>query len=159
MQEIDDFFDLLDADIEVIWGISTDDSLGEDAKVTILATGMEDGLGNDEDRKTSEDRNDKYYEQLIPTLYKPVKEAVTQIKKSPEEPEETKEEELQEEEAVSQVKETVIQEQETPTEETPHENEKTDNIERKEEPETMLNKWKKWLEKRVGDYLMEPDEQ
>jgi len=159
MQEIDDFFDLLDADIEVIWGISTDDSLGEDAKVTILATGMEDGLGNDEDRKTSEDRNDKYYEQLIPTLYKPVKEAVTQIKKSPEEQEETKEEELQEEEAVSQVKETVIQEQETPTEETPHENEKTDNIERKEEPETMLNKWKKWLEKRVGDYLMEPDEQ
>ena len=42
LQEIDDFFDQLDPNIEVIWGTATDDSLGEDAKVTILATGMED---------------------------------------------------------------------------------------------------------------------
>ena len=42
LQEIDDFFDQLDPNIEVIWGTSTDDTLGEDAKVTILATGLED---------------------------------------------------------------------------------------------------------------------
>ena len=49
MQEIDEFFDQLDPDIEVIWGTSTDDSLGEDAKVTILATGIvteEENVGN-----------------------------------------------------------------------------------------------------------------
>ena len=44
LQEIDDFFDQLDPNIEVIWGTATDDSLGEDAKVTILATGLEDDL-------------------------------------------------------------------------------------------------------------------
>ena len=44
LQEIDDFFDELDPNIDVIWGTATDDSLGEDAKVTILATGMEDKL-------------------------------------------------------------------------------------------------------------------
>ena len=33
MQEVDDFFDQLDPDVEVIWGTSTDDSLGDDAKV------------------------------------------------------------------------------------------------------------------------------
>ena len=44
LQEIDDFFDQLDPNIDVIWGTATDDSLGEDAKVTILATGLEDEL-------------------------------------------------------------------------------------------------------------------
>ena len=47
LQEIDDFFDQLDPNIEVIWGTATDDSLGEDAKVTILATGLEDDLRSD----------------------------------------------------------------------------------------------------------------
>ena len=41
LQEIDDFFDQLDPNIDVIWGTATDDTLGEDAKVTILATGLE----------------------------------------------------------------------------------------------------------------------
>ena len=44
LQEIDDFFDELDPNIEVIWGTATDDTLGEDAKVTILATGF--GIDN-----------------------------------------------------------------------------------------------------------------
>ena len=44
MQEIDDFFDQLDPNINVIWGTSTDEALGEDAKVTILATGLEDDI-------------------------------------------------------------------------------------------------------------------
>ena len=41
MNEIDAFMDTLDVNIDVIWGTSTDDSLGEDAKVTILATGLD----------------------------------------------------------------------------------------------------------------------
>jgi len=36
MREIDAFFDELNPDIKVIWGLSDDDSLDEDAKVTIL---------------------------------------------------------------------------------------------------------------------------
>ena len=67
MQEIDDFFDKLDPKIEVIWGISTDNSIGQDAKVTILATGMEE-VGSNED----EEKDDAYYESLIPLLYRPL---------------------------------------------------------------------------------------
>ena len=76
LQEIDDFFDQLDPNIEVIWGTATDDSLGEDAKVTILATGMEDSLK--EEVKTDVYRNeDEYFENLIPLLYKPAKKTPT----------------------------------------------------------------------------------
>ena len=71
MQEIDDFFDKLDPKIEVIWGISTDNSIGEDAKVTILATGMEE-VGSNED----EVKDDAYYESLIPLLYRPITKPV-----------------------------------------------------------------------------------
>ena len=76
LQEIDDFFDQLDPNIEVIWGTATDDSLGEDAKVTILATGMEDSLK--EEVKTDVYRNeDECFENLIPLLYKPAKKTPT----------------------------------------------------------------------------------
>ena len=67
MQEIDDFFDSLNPEIEVIWGLSTDNGLGEDVKVIILATGMEENYEVDDDLK-----DDDYYESLIPKLYKPI---------------------------------------------------------------------------------------
>jgi len=69
MQDIDDFFSQLDTDIEVIWGTSTDDTLGEDAKVTILATGTEMQsfcMVSDEE---TEDK--AYYQRLIAQLYRP----------------------------------------------------------------------------------------
>jgi cell division protein FtsZ len=72
LQEIDDFFDQLDPNIDVIWGTATDDTLGEDAKVTILATGLEDDLSNEVKKEVHHDEND-YYEDLIPKLYKPKK--------------------------------------------------------------------------------------
>jgi len=71
MDEIDEFFDRLNPDINVIWGISTDNTIGEDAKVTILATGMEEATDVDDELK-----DDAYYESLIPKLYRPVKVAV-----------------------------------------------------------------------------------
>lgn len=71
MQEIDEFFDSLSPNIEVIWGISTDPSLGQDAKVTILATGMEEPSDI-----TDEQKDDAYYESLIPQLYRPFKNKV-----------------------------------------------------------------------------------
>ena len=71
LQEIDDFFDELDPNIEVIWGTATDDTLGEDAKVTILATGMEDRLEEEVMQDVHSNEND-YYEDIIKRLYKPV---------------------------------------------------------------------------------------
>ena len=71
LQEIDDFFDELDPNIEVIWGTATDGSLGEDAKVTILATGMEDRLKK-EVQMDVHASDDAYYEDIIKGLYKPV---------------------------------------------------------------------------------------
>ena len=75
LQEIDDFFDQLDPNIDVIWGTATDDSLGEDAKVTILATGMADSLKVDVQEDVFRDEDD-YYEELIRKLYKPAKTPV-----------------------------------------------------------------------------------
>ena len=72
LQEIDDFFDQLDPNIDVIWGTATDDSLGEDAKVTILATGLEDELRSEVQQNAHHDEDD-FYEDLIPKLYKPAK--------------------------------------------------------------------------------------
>ncbi len=87
MQEVDDFFDQLDPDVEVIWGTSTDDSLGDDAKVIILATDM-----NDEEEsipKPHVNTDDEYYERVIKELYKPLKskeeQAVEPPKKEPQE--------------------------------------------------------------------------
>ena len=71
LQEIDEFFDQLDPNIDVIWGTATDDSLGEDAKVTILATGLEDELRS-EVAQDAHSNEDEFYEDLIPLLYKPV---------------------------------------------------------------------------------------
>ena len=71
LQEIDDFFDELDPNIDVIWGTATDDTLGEDAKVTILATGMED-RADAEVQKDVHMSEDDYYEDIIKKLYKPV---------------------------------------------------------------------------------------
>ena len=77
LQEIDDFFDQLDPNIDVIWGTASDDSLGEDVKVTILATGVEDELRSEVKRDVHQDE-DNFYEDLIPLLYKPAKSATMQ---------------------------------------------------------------------------------
>jgi len=66
MSEIDDFMNELHPNIEVIWGVSDDNSLGEDAKVTILATGFDDEL-----QQHGSYNEDDYYEEMIRTLYKP----------------------------------------------------------------------------------------
>ena len=79
MQEIDEFFDLLDPNIDVIWGTSTDNTLGDDVKVTILATGMEDEINSSSRPRSRNEEDDEFYEELITKLYKPTKRAVRQI--------------------------------------------------------------------------------
>lgn len=68
MREIDDFMDELDPNIDVIWGVS-DDDIGDDVKVTILATGFdEDILDNNVDHNNPSEENE-YYNKLINRLY------------------------------------------------------------------------------------------
>ena len=66
MEEISEFFDQLDPDIDVIWGTSTDDSLGEDAKVIILAADMSNDVARQDD---IEEHNEAYYQELMNQLY------------------------------------------------------------------------------------------
>ena len=123
LQEIDDFFDELDPNIDVIWGTATDDSLGEDAKVTILATGMEDKLEAEVQQDVHRNEDD-YYEDVIKKLYRP---------------------------AVKTTMATVITQQELPFEVEPAEEpepavepESEPEPEKEEEP-TILDKWRGWL--------------
>ena len=124
LQEIDDFFDQLDPNIDVIWGTATDDTLGGDAKVTILATGMEDSLK--EEVKTDVYRNDdEYFESLIPLLYKPRKKTVAEVitQTLPFEVE-----------VMPEPEPAVIPEPEP------------EKVPEKEEIPTMVNKWRRWLD-------------
>ena len=73
MNEIDAFMDALNPEIEVIWGVSDDNTLDEDAKVTILATGFDDGFESQQFASQSRAHEDEYYSALIAKLYKPLK--------------------------------------------------------------------------------------
>ncbi len=128
LQEIDDFFDQLDPNIDVIWGTATDDSLGEDAKVTILATGLEDDLQG-KSQADIQPHDDSYYEDLIPKLYKPAR--VTTIGNII-----TKEQELPFDVEPAPEPEPAHDEEPTPSEE--------EDVPQKKEP-TALDKLKDWL--------------
>ena len=69
MTEIDAFMDALDPNIDVIWGVSDDNSLDEDAKVTILATGFADDFEYN-NRACTEGLDEDYFESMIGKLYK-----------------------------------------------------------------------------------------
>lgn len=154
MQEIDDFFDQLDPNISVIWGTSTDDSLGEDAKVTILATGLEDDIRKEVQENVHRD-DDDFYEDLINRLYKPAKkikvgEVITQaelefeVEKAPE-PEPAKVPEPAVPEGDSESTTT-----ETDSDTTSDEDVWNTDDEAPIAP-TMVSKWKKWLNDLMKD--------
>lgn len=67
MREIDAFMYGLNPNIDVIWGTSDDNTLGEDAKIIILATGLDNRFMPDE-ITTSED--DSQYDKIISKLYR-----------------------------------------------------------------------------------------
>lgn len=70
LQEIDAFMDELSPQIDVIWGVSEDSTLENDAKIAILATGLDD---DNNDFKEHGDRHSadegEYYKSLIKRLY------------------------------------------------------------------------------------------
>jgi cell division protein FtsZ len=144
LQEIDDFFDQLDPNIDVIWGTATDDSLGEDAKVTILATGMENDLRKDVQADIHRDVDD-FYEDLIPLLYKPTKvETMGNIIGKEQELDFKVEEAKDPEPAVEP--EPIVEEQPTVIE---------PEAEPIEEPkqQTIVEKWKGWLNSLMKDVM------
>lgn len=79
MQEIDDFMKQLDDDIEVIWGTSTDNNLGKDAKVIILAAGMAHEMKTASPEKAQSTQDDEYFQALMQQLYITPKAAVRSI--------------------------------------------------------------------------------
>ena len=145
LQEIDDFFDQLDPNIDVIWGTATDDSLGEDAKVTILATGLEDELRSEVQQNAHHDEDD-FYEDLIPKLYKPAKKKKIAEVLSQELPFEV--EQTPEQEPVVEVQTPIVEMEEKPKAEP-----EVVVEERKEEPKqpTIVEKWGRWLNNLTKD--------
>ena len=151
LQEIDDFFDQLDPNIDVIWGTSVDDSLGDDAKVIILATDMEE---KEEDEKipaiNEPEKDDDYYEQLIQKLYKPLR------------PKRDKE----------NIKERTVENTDTDNTGTDPDDEETPTFTVEPTVETSaattanngkdsdrgLAKWGKWISKKMNEMLEEPED-
>ena len=142
MQEIDEFFDQLDPDIEVIWGTSTDDSLGEDAKVTILATGIDNEFTEPKEEKLSE--GEEHFEQLIKDLYKPVKRPKPQEK-------EEKETEIKEKDKKEPEPPFIVVAPKVEPAEEPVNEEKTVEMPEPKKP-SILDKWKKWLRDNMEMY-------
>ena len=141
LQEIDDFFDQLDPNIDVIWGTATDDSLGEDAKVTILATGLEDDLRNEVQKDVHRDEDD-YYEDLISQLYKPKKIATLGHSL-------VKEQELEFKVEPASAPEPAVNP--APTPEPESESEPIEEPEEAPRQQTIIEKWKTWLNELVRD--------
>lgn len=82
LEEIDAFMDELAPDIEVIWGLATDDTLGEDAKITILATGFDNSLRIGRDKV---DR-DGDIDEVIRVLYDRTPKPLRGLGESPQRP-------------------------------------------------------------------------
>ena len=154
MQEIDDFFDQLDPNISVIWGTSTDNSLGEDAKVTILATGLEDDIRKEVQENVHRD-DDDFYEDLINRLYKPAKkkkvgEVITQaelefeVEKAPEpEPAKAPEPAVPEGDSESTTTE--------PDSDTTSDEDVWNTDDEAPIAPTMVSKWRRWLNDLMKD--------
>ena len=143
LQEIDEFFDQLDPNIDVIWGTATDDTLGEDAKVTILATGLEDELRSEVQQEAHRDEDD-LYEDLIPKLYKPAKKKKIVEVLSPElqfevvptvEPEPIVE--------VANPEKNIVAE--------PQNDEENETVKEEVNQPTIIEKWRGWLDRFMKD--------
>ncbi len=168
MQEIAEFFDQLDPDIDVIWGTSADNSLGEDAKVIILATDMDNELSTANDDDGLED---DHYERLIGRLYQPLAKPAKE-KELPEPTFEVEEAPVPEPafeaekaatpEPASEVEETAVPEPakaaaatgtETAAPASPQPAAAVNK--REPQPTTTLGRWRSWLNKKLGDIISE----
>jgi cell division protein FtsZ len=73
--EIHEFMEIMGDDIEVIWGATFDDTLGDEVKITIIATGF--GIGNIAPVKEKENENVVYLNEKEETIVEaPVKPTI-----------------------------------------------------------------------------------
>ena len=137
MEEISEFFDQLDPDIDVIWGTSTDDSLGEDAKVIILAADMSSEM----QEARNEVHDEEYYRQLMDTLYKPAKKdgGETEAESKPE-PDFTVEKAQDPEPA------EIVKTEEQQKEVQHHKSQELESV-------STLSRWKKWLNGKLTEMV------
>jgi len=142
LQEIDDFFDRLDPNIDVIWGTAIDDSLGEDAKVIILATDMEEKTAEETEPAEPQEKGEEYYDQLIKKLYKPL---ATKPEKKPQP--ETSSDDAQPPLIIEPVKE----------EEPVVRQEPAADAEQPKTADSVLTKLGKWIGQKMTDMLEEPE--
>ena len=142
LQEIDDFFDRLDPNIDVIWGTAIDDSLGEDAKVIILATDMEEKAAEETESAEPQEKGEEYYDQLIKKLYKPL---ATKPEKKPQP--ETSSDDAQPPLIIEPVKE----------EEPVVRQEPAADAEQPKTADSVLTKLGKWIGQKMTDMLEEPE--
>lgn len=106
MEEIEEFMQQLDPDIEVIWGTSTDTTLGKDAKVIILASAMAHEMQSDEDSQALAAKDDEYFHKLMHQLYASPKATVrTVVEKELEFEEEPVQKESEQQEPVQEMEE------------------------------------------------------
>lgn len=68
LSEVNDFMDNLSADIEVLWGLYRDNTLGDEVKVTIIATGF-DGMEEKARDVSEENRETEHYKDLMKLYY------------------------------------------------------------------------------------------
>lgn len=129
MQEISEFFDQLDPDIEVIWGTSTDETLGEDAKVIILAADMNNDVARHNDCET---HDDAYFEELMNQLYPPANNGGKEPEPAPEPT-------------------FIVEEAEEPEPAETQELTNNDESITKEEPNSTLDRLKGWLKKKMWE--------
>jgi cell division protein FtsZ len=147
MEEISEFFDQLDPDIDVIWGTSTDNSLGEDAKVIILAADMGDELST---TQVEEEYEDDHYEHLIARLYQPLAKPATGTNSASSHPNEAG---VEPSPASSDDVPTFTVEQAPEPEPAVHEPIKVETTVRSQS--TTLGRWKSWLNKKLGEMISE----
>ena len=69
LSEINGFMDDLAPNIEVLWGLYRDNSLGEDVKVTLIATDFEKEDNTESTHKKEEDKDRQLKDALIATYY------------------------------------------------------------------------------------------
>lgn len=164
LSEISEFFEQLNPEIDVIWGTTTDNTLGQDAKVIILAADLEDELRGNAPQPHAND--DSYYESLIPLLYKPTKPEKPQ---KPQHGKNAEEDEIYVEagmtnaeaekgmtnaEAEEGMTNAKAEEGMTYTEDDSH----TDRSDIQSEdnsrkPMPMVERWKRWLQKRIDEII------
>ena len=137
MEEISEFFDQLDPDIDVIWGTSTDDSLGEDAKVIILAADMSSEM----QEARNEVHDEEYYRQLMDTLYKPAKKDGGKA-----EAESKPEPDFTVEEAQAPEPAEIVKTEEQQKEVQHHKSQELESV-------STLSRWKRWLNGKLTEMV------